>query len=139
MADDHDDGGSRPFPAVLDADRWLLDRQLLDVDGLVAGMVDDLEFSDPRPGESPVLVGLLCGRAALGLRIGGRLGVWWSAIALRLRGPRDRATILIPVEVVGGHHLSGLQLRTERGTADTQMLADWTRKKIVQRIPGSRR
>lgn len=144
MAEDHDaedqgDGDRRGFPDVLDADRWLLDRQIVDVDGLAVGKVDDLEFSDPDADESPVLTELLCGPPALGPRIGGRLGVWWSAIGLRMGSAADLSPTRIPVEVVCGARPSGLQLRADRQATGTRASARRTREKIVRRIPGGRR
>jgi hypothetical protein len=48
------------------ANDLLLDRQLIDSRGTPAGRVDDLELSDPGPGQPPVLTALLCGPTAFG-------------------------------------------------------------------------
>lgn len=58
-----------PMDAVL----HLLDRQVVDLDGLLAGKVDDLELTEYADG-SLVVTGLLLGPAALVPRLGGRLG-----------------------------------------------------------------
>ena len=71
------------------ANDLLLDRELIDCNGMPAGRVDDLELSDPAPGEPPVLTALLCGPTAFGPRLGGRLGTWWQAIGRRLRPVTD--------------------------------------------------
>ncbi|HET9654402.1 MAG TPA: hypothetical protein VFP72_03555 [Kineosporiaceae bacterium] len=135
----HDLGVRYGFPHRLDVDRWLLDRQILDVDGVVVGTVDDLELTDPAPGAAPELTGLLCGPAAMGPRIGGRLGVWWSVIGLRMRNTADTEPARIPVAEVAGAQPSGLRLRMHRDAVGTLALAYWTREKIVRRIPGSGR
>lgn len=141
MAGEHNEDvrASRPFPDVLDVDRWLLDRQLLDVDGIAVGKIDDLEFSDPVGDEPPALTNLLCGPAALGPRIGGRLGVWWTALGLRLRARLDTDPVRIPVGVVAGVQPAGVQLLAHGAVVGTWLAGDWAREKIVQRIPGSRR
>lgn len=73
----------------------------------------------------------------MGPRIGGRLGVWWSVIGLRMRNTADTGPARIPVEQVAGAQPSGLRLRAHRDAVGTQALAHWTREKIVRRIPGS--
>jgi hypothetical protein len=127
----------RGFPRVIDADRRLLDRQIVDVDGVAVGKVDDLELTDPVPGRAPELTALLCGPAALGPRIGGRLGLWWSVIGLRVRNTGSDEPARIPVEVVAGAQPSGLRLQAPEEAVGTKALATWTREKIVRRIPGS--
>jgi hypothetical protein len=58
------------------ANDLLLDRQLIDSRGMPASRVDDLELSEPSPGQPPALTALLRGPTAFGPRIGGRLGTW---------------------------------------------------------------
>ncbi len=54
----------------LDAALELLDRQLVDADGRLAGKVDDLELTDPGEGlEQPRLTAILTGPAALAGRL----------------------------------------------------------------------
>ena len=80
-----------------DAVLHLLDRQIVDSDGLMVGKVDDLALSpDLR------VVGLLCGTAALLPRLGGRVGAkvldFWQRM-----GPEqaDRSTpYFIPAEAI---------------------------------------
>ncbi|GAB2987657.1 PRC-barrel domain-containing protein [Nocardioides montaniterrae] len=57
-----------PFDAVL----HLLDRQLIDVDGLLAGKVDDLELTEGPDGWR--ITAVLTGTTALLHRLGGRIG-----------------------------------------------------------------
>jgi len=60
----------------------LLDHQILDAEGGMAGNVDDLEL-DERDGEL-VVTALLSGAAALAERVEGRLGRWLESIESRL-------------------------------------------------------
>ena len=70
---------------VLEAGLHLLDRQLVDRDGRLAGKVDDLELELPEGGGPPLVTAVLAGPGALGRRIGGRLGAFVEAAANRLR------------------------------------------------------
>jgi hypothetical protein len=71
----------------LDAGLRLLDRQLVDEDGRLAGKVDDLEFTDPRDHSGrPELTALLAGPEALAGRLGTPLGRWLEAIRQWVRG-----------------------------------------------------
>src|SRR4029453_18569852 len=68
----------------------LLDRQIVDRHGQLAGKVDDLEISLPGGGP-PVVTALLTGRGALADRLGGRLGRFAAALSRRLvAGDRER-------------------------------------------------
>ena len=70
---------------VLEAGLHLLDRQLVDKDGRLAGKVDDLELELPEGGGPPVVTAILAGPGALSRRLGGRFGAWLEAVANRLR------------------------------------------------------
>ena len=74
---------------VLDAGLHLLDRQLVDKDGRLAGKVDDLELTFPEGGGPPQVTAILAGPGALSRRIGGRFGSWLEAVANRLRDGDD--------------------------------------------------
>jgi len=83
-----DDRMARPLDACL----HLMDRQLVDVDGRLAGKVDDLELTRGDAGELAVTA-ILCGPAVLVPRLGGGLGRWgverWRHLA---RQYADRTT-----------------------------------------------
>lgn len=70
-----------PFDAVL----HLLDRQVVDVDGLLVCKVDDLELQERQDG-SLAVTGLLVGAPALLPRFSGRLGQslleWWRRLGI---------------------------------------------------------
>src|ERR1044071_9402965 len=113
------------------ANDLLLDRQLIDSRGMPAGRVDDLELSDPGPGQPPVLTALLCGPTAYGPRIGGRLGTWWLAIGRRPRpstAPPPTRTPLDRVDHVAGRELPLLSAREE---LDSSRSRRWVEDKVI--------
>jgi hypothetical protein len=119
------------------ADELLLDRQIFDVDGLPLGKVDDLELTEAEDGGPPVLTAILTGPLALGPRIGGRLGEWWSAVGRRLRPNDDPQPNRIPLTQVERCDRTELKLNVSRDRLDADRLRDWTRDHIIAPIPGS--
>ncbi len=75
---------SVPPSRTISARIALLDKQLVDVEGLPFGRVDDVElrFAEERP---PEVTALLTGAEALGPRLGGPVGRLMTAAAARLR------------------------------------------------------
>jgi sporulation protein YlmC with PRC-barrel domain len=123
-----------PVPAVpgrlLDAQLHLLDRQVIDNDGVPVTTVDDLELSGPAletelaPGTAaPVLTALLTG-PVLGTRIfGGRPP---SSRLIRIPWA-DVSEVGVVLKLgVSGEHL------------DAGWVERWIRDKIIARIPGGR-
>jgi hypothetical protein len=121
------------------ANDLLLDRQLTDSRGVMAGRVDDLELSEAAPGQPPVLTALLSGPTAFGPRIGGRLGTWWLAVGRRLRPAGDPYPNRIAVELVDHVDRMEITLLCPRETLGSYRFGRWVRDKIVGRIPGSTR
>ncbi|MDQ0665330.1 sporulation protein YlmC with PRC-barrel domain [Arthrobacter ulcerisalmonis] len=128
---------SAPLPPVphvagriLDAQLHLLDRQVLDHDGVPVTTVDDLEVSGPAldvgipPGtEPPVITALLTG-AVLGTRIfGGR--------------PPSSRLIRIPWKDVADVGVV-VRLGVSGEPLDARWVERWVRDKIIARIPGGR-
>ncbi|NUP59365.1 MAG: hypothetical protein HOQ06_07790 [Pseudarthrobacter sp.] len=115
---------------TLDAQLHLMDRQVLDHDGVPVTTVDDLELSGPaleaeiRPGTpAPVLTALLTG-PVLGTRIfGGR--------------PPSSRLIRIPWEDVAEVDVV-LKLGVSGERLDAGWVERWIRDKIIARIPGGR-
>lgn len=70
-----------------DAALHLLDRQIVDVDGMLVGKVDDVELAEDPDG-TLVPTALMVGTAALLPRIGDRLGQWLHTRYVRL-APAD--------------------------------------------------
>lgn len=115
---------------VFDAQLHLLDRQVLDADGVPVTAVDDLELSDvpfdadlARGAPAPVIVSLLSG-PVLGTRIFGgrppasrRHRIPWSAIA--------ELGIVVSLNAKGDD-------------LDVTWPERWVRDHIIARIPGGR-
>ena len=121
------------------ANDLLLDRELIDSRGMPAGRVDDLELSDPAPGEPPVLTALLCGSTAFGPRLGGRPGTWWQAIGRRLRPVTDSYPNRIDAGLLDHVDRLEITLLAAREHLDSYRFRQWTEEKIIGRIPGSTR
>jgi sporulation protein YlmC with PRC-barrel domain len=119
------------FSAGLD----LLDRQLVDPDGKMAGKVDDLELQTREQGP-PVVTAILAGPGALARRIGGRPGEWLASVQARLR-PEDRdgpARISFGVVAAVGDHVD---VMVRREDLDTYVFEGWVRDRIISKMPGS--
>ncbi|MBX7442997.1 MULTISPECIES: hypothetical protein [unclassified Arthrobacter] len=116
---------------TLDAQLHLMDRQVLDHDGVPVTTVDDLELSGPAVDEeippgtpAPVLTALLTG-PVLGTRIfGGRPP---SARLIRIPWKDVAAVDVVLTLGVSGENL------------DAGWVERWIRDKIIARIPGGRR
>jgi len=124
--------------ATLDALRTLIDRQIVDADGMSLARVDDVELELHEDG-APTISALLCGTLALGPRLGGRLGVWWSAVGRRLRGQDDPRPVRIDFDHVATLKPTELRLDLTEPDAPPFALRIWTREKIVTRLPGGTR
>jgi hypothetical protein len=121
---------------VLDAGLHLLDRQLVDRDGRLAGKIDDLELTIPDGGGPPLVTAILAGPGALGRRIGGRLGAWVEAVANRLRSGEDRRPSRISFAVVKRIG-SAVELSAPKAELETDRLEAWTRDHVIAHLPGA--
>ncbi len=122
---------------VVDAGLELLDRQLVDVDGRMAGNVDDLHLAWPTGGDGPpVADAILAGPGALSRRIGGRLGTWIDKAHRRLQDCDVEGPPTISFGVVKAIQ-SDIRLTVRRDQLGTQRFEDWVRDTVVGRIPGS--
>jgi sporulation protein YlmC with PRC-barrel domain len=131
VQDHHEANPARVVSAGLD----LLDRQLVDPDGRMAGKVDDLELQTREEGP-PVVTAILAGPGALARRIGGRPGAWLASVQARLR-PEDRdgpARISFGVVAAVGDHVD---VTVRREDLDTYVFEGWVRDRIISRLPGS--
>lgn len=114
----------------------LLDRQIVDRHGKLAGKVDDLEISLPGGGGPPVVTALLTGRGALADRLGGRLGRFAAALSRRLvAGDRERPG-RVPVSRIAdiGNHVT---VALDADEMPTYAVEAAVRHGIVEHIPGS--
>jgi hypothetical protein len=114
----------------------LLDRQIVDRDGKLAGKVDDLELSFPEDAGAPYVTTILSGPGALARRIGGRLGRWTESVFARLH-PRTEPTpahlSFGVVKKIGVH----IELSVDRDDLQSMHLEDWVRERIIGKIPGA--
>ncbi|MDP9986688.1 hypothetical protein LFT44_05155 [Arthrobacter sp. FW306-05-C] len=115
---------------ILDAQLHLMDRQVLDYDGVPVTTVDDLEVSGPALDEdipagtpAPVITALLTG-SVLGTRIfGGR--------------PPSSRLVRIPWKDVAEVGVV-VRLGVKGEPLDASWVERWVRDKIIARIPGGR-
>jgi sporulation protein YlmC with PRC-barrel domain len=120
----------------IDAGLNLLDRQLVDKAGKLAGKVDDLEFDWTNGANGPYVAMILSGPGALGHRIGGRLGRVMQGIHKRMTGRSDARPARISFGVVSkvDNHLD---LSVAKGDLDISELKGWIEEKVIARIPGA--
>jgi sporulation protein YlmC with PRC-barrel domain len=121
---------------IIDAGLELLDRQLIDVNGRMAGNVDDLELTFPEGGGPPSLSAILAGPGALARRIGGRLGNAVASIHERLQEGDIEGPARIPFGVVASIG-SDVRITVSRKDLEIYRFERWARDTIVARIPGS--
>ena len=121
--------------ASLDAVLHLLDRQVVDSVGRMAGKIDDLELAEDEHGRL-TLSALLTGPGALGPRLGGAVGAVATATWSRLSGrPEDRPgridlRLLAEVGTV-------VRLSVPRSEVDTQGFEAWVRTRVIEALPGA--
>jgi sporulation protein YlmC with PRC-barrel domain len=119
---------------VLEAALQLLDRQLIDRHGRLAGKVDDLELTFPEGGGPPQVTAILAGPGALSRRLGGRFGAWLEAVANRLRDDDHPARVPFAVVKQIG---SAIDLHVAKAELETDRLEAWTRDRIIGKLPGA--
>jgi sporulation protein YlmC with PRC-barrel domain len=109
----------------------LLDRQIVDRDGVPVGKVDDVELSD----DGRYVTALLTGQRALGARFGGRLGRWITDTATRLDidrlGPRRIEYALV------AHIDSAVHLSVRHELLTPPPLEAWLDEHVIAKIPGA--
>jgi hypothetical protein len=113
----------------------LLDRQIVDRDGELAGKVDDLEFEWPQGGRRPFVVAILSGPAALGPRLGS-LGKWGASIRRRLNSSRSGQLSRVSFGVVTkiSNHI---EVSLSRDQLDESLGDEWVKDRIISKIPGA--
>ena len=122
-----------PAGRELDLELHLLDRQVVDSEGRLVCNVDDLELELDETGHLCVTT-ILVGCRALGPRIGGRLGHWFTAIAARLAGSDE------PLRIDFGRVVEIGDAITVSGTVqelNVTPLESWVHDHVIERIPGS--
>ncbi|SCL54083.1 hypothetical protein GA0070617_2557 [Micromonospora yangpuensis] len=117
--------------------RQLLDRQIVDVDGLLVGKVDDVEFAVDTDGV-PYVGALLTGQGALGQRIGGRTGRLLVAVTNRFVDDPPVVPLRIPYPLVARVD-SAVRLRVPADRLPAAPVETWLRRHLIDRIPGAHR
>jgi sporulation protein YlmC with PRC-barrel domain len=113
----------------------LLDRQIVDRDGLLVGKVDDVELATGEDGR-PVVEAVLLGPQALGDRLGGRLGRLVADVARRLHPEAGPEPTRIPwglVERIG----TEIKLSVARAELPEPAMESWLREHVVEKMPGA--
>lgn len=113
----------------------LLDRQLVDREGAMAGKVDDVELAETPEG-TLVVTGLRAGPGALARRVGARvLGDWLDRAHRGVDGD-DRDHTFIPLARVAdiGAHITLSLDRTEVATFHNER---WVEDHVIAHIPGA--
>jgi hypothetical protein len=128
---------AQPAGRRLDAALRLLDRQLIDRDGRMAGKVDDLELTRRDDG-TLVVTAILTGPGALGPRLPGVLGrltvAAWRRLHPDARGDADPGRV--PFEQVTAID-SAIRLAASRRDVPPYALERWAREHIVEKLPGA--
>jgi sporulation protein YlmC with PRC-barrel domain len=115
----------------------LLDRQIVDRDGMLAGKVDDLELSFPEDAGAPYVTAILSGPGALARRLGGRLGRWIGSVHARLHPHAEPTPARISFGVVKRIE-DHIELTIGRDGLESMHLEDWVSDHIIGKIPGAR-
>ena len=113
----------------------LLDRQVLDRDGMLVCNVDDLELEE-GPDGVPFVTAILVGPRALGPRLGGRLGLWVTTLAARLAEKPGDAPPRIPFGAVTEVH-NAVDVDRTRAELGVDALEGWVERHFIARLPGS--
>lgn len=123
----------------------LLDRQIVDRNGVMCGNVDDLELTRGDSGRLYVSA-IFTGPGMLAYRLQWRrLGRWLQEVNRLMWGGRfdgpdlgpDHDPNRIPMDVVSGidNHVT---IALDREQIGTWSLDDWARRHVISHIPGSR-
>jgi sporulation protein YlmC with PRC-barrel domain len=112
----------------------LLDRQIVDRDGLLVGKVDDVELDTDRAGR-PFVAALLLGPQALGDRIGGQLGRLVADLARRLHPDGRPEPTRIPWGLVDRVDTE-VKLTISGSELPEAAMESWLREHVIERIEG---
>jgi sporulation protein YlmC with PRC-barrel domain len=121
---------------LVNAGLELLDAQMIDVEGMMAGKVDDVELEMPEDGGPPFAPAILSGPAALGRRIGGRYGRWLESVHRRLHPDAEPEPARVGFGVVKklGNHLDLIVSKDDLQVTEVER---WIRELVIGRIPGA--
>lgn len=144
------DHSTQPTGRVFDAAIDLLDQQLVDSEGHLAGKVDDLELSLPDPpaseggsDELPEVTALLSGPGALAERFaggsarGGRAARAWAELHRRLHPSQPGGPAKVSLGLVKriGNRI---ELSVPREELPLNLFEEWFRDHVIEKLPGAR-
>jgi sporulation protein YlmC with PRC-barrel domain len=114
----------------------LLDRQILDDRGRPLAKIDDIELSEGGPDELPTVTALLCGPAALGGRLGRRVGGLLQGARRLMRGDGDRHPIAVPMNLVVEIG-PAVKINANRESLPVNEVENFLGQHVIGHIPGS--
>ena len=115
----------------------LLDRQLLDRNGTPVAKIDDIEIDiSDDTAELPTVTALLCGPAALGQRLGPRIGAFLAALRGLLRHEPTTTPESISVDLVTDIG-PAVKLSTDRASLPVNEVEKFLNQHLIAHIPGS--
>jgi hypothetical protein len=121
----------------VDAGLQLLDRQIIDPNGRLAGKVDDLELTFPVEGDGPpYATAILSGPGALARRLGGRLGSWIESVHSRMHPHEQPGPARVPFAIVKRVN-NHVELSIEGEELESHRAERWVREHVIARIPGA--
>jgi hypothetical protein len=123
-----------PDGRTLFAGLELLDRQLVDRDGRLAGKVDDLELELASDG-TPFVTAILSGPGALASQLG-RAGRWLASVHARLHPESNPGPARVSfglVKRVDEH----VELSVAHEDLESNRAERWARDIVITKIPGS--
>ena len=114
----------------------LLDRQMVDRDGRMAGCVDDLELTSRSGGDDLYVTAILSGPGALAQRMGRtRFGAWLRrshALVAPVDGDPARIDFVRVVDIA-----SHVTLSVDHDELASASAERWVRDHVIAHIPGS--
>jgi hypothetical protein len=114
----------------------LLDRQILDRDGRPVAKIDDVELTDHPDDELPAITALLCGPAALGSRLGDRVGGCLRAARNLLRDERDAKPVEVSIDLVAEIG-PAVTLTTDRESLPVTAVEEFIGRHVIAHVPGA--
>lgn len=118
------------------AARELLDHQIVDADGMLAGKVDDLELDEGTKTKGPAVVAILSGPGALSGQLGQRLGPWLASVQSRLHPEKDPGPARISFGIVK-RVKEHVVLSVPREELESTRAERWARDVVIDKIPGA--
>lgn len=121
---------------AIDAGLHLLDRQIVDPEGRMAGKVDDLELTPSEDDDRLIVTAILSGPGALARQLGGRLGRWIESVHQRLHPHEQPGPARIAFGVVKRVN-DHVEVTVSHEDLENNRFEEWVEHQIIDRIPGA--